>query len=287
MITETSSYLDYFRNESMSDDAFMGRTHALSAVAVILAVFAFIPSLYDKLAPNTNDSMIVLILICLVAAGGALLPDLDNSQSSAESQLGIIGSMLSAFMRATAPIIKTAVHTKYDKNLDNPHRSFYHTAVSAVLIGALFTFLCSPVISFKLGPIECNGRTMALVLAFAATDMALSTIIGAIWKSKKTVDTIASLAMSFGIAWFLLESMPTGISYTIVGIALGIGYIIHIAGDCMTVSGTPLLFPLKIHGKLWYDIRFLKIQAGGVVENFVFMPLFIIIIVISLIAILL
>lgn len=281
----SNDYKSFLVNEIDSDDAFMGRTHALSAVAVILAVFAFIPSLYDKLAPNSNGSLIVLALIALTASGGALLPDLDNTNSSAESQLGIFGSMVSAFMRGTAPLIKTAVHTKYDKDLDNPHRSFYHTALSAIIIGALFAFLCSPAISFKLGPVPFNGRMMALVLAFISTDLSLSTIIGSIWKSKKAVDTIVSLGMSFVVAWFLLYSMPSGISYTIVGVSLGVGYFIHILGDCFTTSGVPVLFPFKIRGKFWYDIRFLKIKAGGVVENFVFVPLFILIIIISIIAI--
>lgn len=280
-----SDYKAFVAHEVESDDAFMGRTHALSAVAAILAVFAFVPALYDRLAPNANGSLVVLALMALVAAGGALLPDLDNTTSSAESQLGVFGSMLSAFMRTTAPIVKTAFHSKYDKNLDDPHRSFYHTALSALLAGALFSFLCSPVIDFNLGPVPVNGRMMALVLAFISTDLSLSTIIGSVWKSKKLVDTVVSLGMSFAIAWFLLHSMPSGIPYTIVGVSLGVGYLIHIIGDCFTTSGAPVFFPIKIRGKLWYDIRFLKIKAGGVVENFVFMPLFIIVVVVSLIAI--
>lgn len=281
----TKDYKAFVANEMDSDDAFMGRTHALSAVAVILAVFAFVPALYAHLAPNADGSLVVLALMALTASGGALLPDLDNTTSSAENQLGVFGSMLSAFMRTTAPIVKTAVHSKYDKNLDDPHRSFYHTALSAVLIGLLFSFLCSPVIDFSIGPIQFNGRTMALVLAFISTDLSLSTIIGSIWKSKKLVDTVVSLGMSFAMAWFLLHSMPSGIPYTVVGVSLGVGYLIHIIGDCFTTSGTPVFFPVKIKGKFWYDIRFLKIKAGGVIENFVFMPLFIAVIAISLLVI--
>lgn len=282
-----NEYKNFAIAQSESDDGFMGRTHALSAVALILAVFAFIPSIITKLSDgsNTQSAFAMIALITLVSAGGALIPDLDNTNSSAESQLGIFGTMLSAFMRATAPLVKVALHTKYDKNLDNAHRGFYHTGLCAVLMGALFAFLCSPVINFKVGPVTCNGRTVALILAFISTDLALSTIIGAIWKSKKTLDMIISLSMSFGIAWLLLSIMPAHVPYTLIGLLFGLSMLIHDLGDCFTTQGAPILFPLPIRGKMWYDVRFLKIKAGGLIENYVFMPLFIVIIIISLLLI--
>lgn len=279
-----TEYRKFMIAQAGSDDGFMGRTHALSAVALILAVFAFIPSVITKLADgSSHESVFAMIaLITLVSAGGALIPDLDNTNSSAESQLGIFGTMLSAFMRATAPLVKAALHTKYDKNIDNAHRGFYHTGLCAVLMGALFAFLCSPVINFKVGPVTCNGRTVALILAFISTDLALSTIIGAIWKSKKTLDMIISLSMSFGIAWLLLSIMPAHVPYTLIGLLFGLSMLIHDLGDCFTTQGAPILFPLPIRGKMWYDVRFLKIKAGGLIENYVFMPVFIVIIILSL-----
>jgi hypothetical protein len=44
----------------------------------------------------------------------------------------------------------------------------------------------------------------------------------------------------------------------------------------------PVLFPIPIKGHLWWHVRLLPIKAGGVIENFVFIPFFIIVILISI-----
>lgn len=279
-------YDNLLSREAKSDDGFMGRTHALSALAVVLSVFAFVPGLFYKFSNNHITALVMLTLVALVTSGGALLPDLDNTNSSAKSQLGLIGDILSVFMRATAPVIKTAIHSKYDNNLENPHRSFYHTTVSALLFGGLFSFLCSPLVNINVfGKFTLTGRIMAIILAFIAIDLCLSTVIGSIWSSKNIIQIIASLGCSLGISFALLHFMPKTVPYTIVGVALGAGWFIHCLGDCFTTAGTPLLWPLKIKGKMWYDIRFLKIKAGGMIENFVFTPLFITISIIAFIVI--
>lgn len=278
--------MDFIRHQASDDSAFMGMTHSLSAIALILAVFTFVPALYSHLAPSGN--LVMLALVCLVAGGGALLPDLDNTASTAGSELGVFGQMISAFMRTTSPLIQGATSTKYDRKgqsgkHDSAHRGFYHTILSGIAFGALMAFLCSPVISFKLFSLTVDGKLLSLVLAFLSTDLALSAVLGKIWKSKKIMDTIISLSLSAVVAWLLWSHMPNGTSYTLIGISMGLGWIIHLLGDAFTTQGVPLLAPvIKIKGKRWYDLRVLSIKAGGSFENMVFIPLFIIIIVICL-----
>lgn len=278
---------EHIIREAASDDAFMGRTHALSATALILSCFAFIHGAASWLPKDRASALAFLAFITLIAAGGALLPDLDNTKSTALTQLGVAGEIISLIMRATAPLIKGAIHTKYDNNLDNPHRSFYHTTIAAILCGGLTALLCSPLISWNLGFYTITGRENAIFLAFVSIDLALSSIVGAIWANKKPAIVAVSLLCSFAIAFGLTLVLPKNVPYTIVGLMLGIGWFIHCLGDCFTTAGTPLFWPIPIKGKMWYNIRFLPIKAGGVIENFFFMPLFIIITIIAAITLIL
>lgn len=258
------------------EHGFMGFTHALSAVAVVLLWFVFFPGTFRDLF--SSDNLTVLILLVLVVSGGALMPDLDNTQSSAKSALGPIGALLSAAMRATSPIIKTLIHSKYDKDLDNPHRGFYHTALCAVIMGGIAAVLCSNLIHVDLGPISVNGVFFALILAFVTVDMALSVLAKPLMRKVKSAGGILGgvlgIIISLALVMVLFYFLPKDMNYMAVGIGYGLGWLIHDIGDCFTTAGVPLLFPIPIRGHLWWNIRFLKIKAGGVIENWVFIPLF-------------
>ena len=279
------SWWESVRQTAGNDDAFMGRTHALSAVAVILAVFSFIPSLYMAMSGG-DGGYAMLAMFCMVAAGGALLPDLDNTASTAKSSLGVFGTGISAFMRATSPPIQELISSKYDRRStghEDAHRGFYHTFLSGIIVGALFAFLCSPIISIKIGSLTVNGRLISLLLLFMSVDLAMSALLGEVWKAKRAMDSLVSIIVAFAISALIWYGMGEHGNYTMIGVGLGIGWIIHILGDMFTVSGAPALFPLKIRGKYWYDIRFLKIKAGGAMENMVFVPLFSLIIIICIV----
>ena len=92
------------------------------------------------------------------------------------------------------------------------------------------------------------------------------------------------MAMSILFSVYLIMFMPTTINYSWVGGAVTFGWLTHLFGDMLTVSGVPILFPLKRKGKRWWDYRFpLGIKAGGYVEKTLLIPLFSIIILVSLI----
>lgn len=206
------------------------------------------------------------------------MPDLDNTNSSAESALGFIGSGISAVMRATAPLIQGLLHTKYDKDWDNPHRGFYHSGVSAILFGALMFLLCS--IPGQVGEIT------ALVLAFIGVHIAVSTVAKKALAGAKSkagpVGFAVPLFASIGIIALLWVMLPENVSYSKIGIAFGVGWLIHLLGDMCTTQGVPILWPIPIKGKMWWHVRLLPIKAGGVIENYVFIPLFLVIIGISI-----
>lgn len=91
---------------------------------------------------------------------------------------------------------------------------------------------------------------------------------------------------SIVVAIALISLLPEGLSYNWVGAAVTFGWIAHILGDMMTVSGVPLLWPLKYKGKRWWDFRLpLGIKAGGWIEKSILVPLFSIIIIVAAIGI--
>jgi len=52
----------------------------------------------------------------------------------------------------------------------------------------------------------------------------------------------------------------------VVGLAVLIGYLAHLLGDLFTLSGVPLLFPLK------FNARVPLVKTGGVLEKLVVFP---------------
>lgn len=276
----TTKLLRAIKTKTHTEQGFMGMTHALSACALVLALIAFAPLFMEKVLGVWQISFVALL--CLALIGGALMPDLDNTNSSANSALGFVGDGISAVMRVTAPIVKNMVHTKYDKDLDNPHRSFYHTGVSAILVGGLGAAACAIT--------GMTGKICAMVLAFIGAHVALSTLLKgslkkAAGKSNKIIGALLPLVFSLAVVAALWFTLPKTVPYWEIGVAFGLGWLVHILGDMCTTSGVPILWPVPIRGKMWYDVRLLKIKAGGAVENVLFIPLFTIIIIISVVVI--
>lgn len=258
-------------------------THALSAVALLMIIFVMSPHIIAK-ALHGDTQPAYLILLLLVAVGGALMPDLDNTNSSAKSALGVIGVGISGFMRFTAPVIQGLLHTKYDKDYDNPHRGFYHTALSSILFGGLTWLLCSDIIDIPVsGSFHINGKMFALIIVFIGSHIALSTLGKPIMKKVShaagVIGFIMPTLLSLAIVGVLWSQLSNATDYRSVGLAFGLGWLIHILGDMCTTQGVPVLFPIPIKGKLWWHVRLLPIKAGGAAENYLFIPAFIIIIV--------
>lgn len=69
--------------------------------------------------------------------------------------------------------------------------------------------------------------------------------------------------------------MPPAHGYPWLGMAVGVGAVMHCLGDAITKAGVPFVWPIPIRGKRWWDITlpgFLSIRAGGMFEYTVLMP---------------
>lgn len=267
-----------------SDAAFMGRTHATSAVALFLGFIAFFPLLTEKVL-GTNNFWLVLAA-AITAAGASLLPDLDNTSSTARNSLGPVGHVCSEAFRALSVVIQTSVRTGRDAKEPNPHRGALHTIPAALLFGAaaLFATRLGGEVNLPLLGETPWGGVAAMVTVFITCHLALSGLFKPFMNKvadSSPVGELVELGLSAVVAVGLYTQFPAATDYWWLGVAVFVGYAVHILGDCFTTAGCPVLFPIPRKGKLWYNVRFLSIKAGGTVENVLFVPFFTIVIAIS------
>ena len=281
-------YLSVIRGRFTGDSGFMGVTHALSVLAASLMLLAFAPAFMTGLL-KTNDTA-ALILFVIVSIGAGNLPDLDNTHSRAKSDLGMFGVPVSAFFRTTSVIAQSAIRTKRDDPTPNPHRGAWHTIPAAMLLGGL-TFFGTRIESKITLPVLGEttwGYIVALVIAFILTHLMLSTLAKKMMdkvRKSNAVGEMIALAISSFVTFSLMRMISNGSGdFWWLGIAVAFGMSIHVLGDCFTTAGAPIFFPITglVRGKFWWTTRFLPIKAGGPFENYVFVPVFVILSVVGI-----
>lgn len=272
-----------------SDSGLMGPTHALSAVAMAFLVTWLASDFMFGTVLGSNSS-VVFITAVIIIVGAALMPDLDAVKSTSINVLGPIGTALSKLMRGSSSVIQSTIRSKSDSPNPDPHRGFWHTILSGVLIGLLVTGLASINIElFKIKDFSVSIATFVVVLIiYISIQLLMASLFRSIYK--KSEKSLLSMLLIKGgglvAAIALLALVPNDLNYNWVGAAVTFGWIAHLLGDAMTVSGVPLLFPLRFKGKMWWNYRLpLGIKAGGWIEKSILVPLFSIITIISAIGV--
>lgn len=268
-----------FSTISKNEDGFMGYTHALSALAVLLMCVAFIPNFLTSIVGN--DNVWVVIMFILAGIGASMIPDLDNTTSRAKSDLGFFGIVLSGVFRVTSTTIQTLIRTKRDDADPNPHRGFWHTIPAAILLGGL-AFLATLIeaeITVPLFGTMSWGTLIAMLIVAVLTNLTLSTLFKEFMDKLRKSEIVGELIAAFvslAISATLFYNIPKDENFWWLGVAVAMGMAIHILGDCFTTAGAPILFPFAafIKGKFWWTTRFTKIKAGGPAEKMLFVPLF-------------
>lgn len=274
-----------------NDNGFMGPTHALSAIAIYLLIAALIPNILFNNILQT-DNIFIFIASIFIIAGSAVLPDLDNTKSTAISTLGILGKLLSKGMRAFSVMIYFAIKGERDDNNPNPHRGFWHTLVSSLLVLFIVTLTTSLPGSITLPILNKESKIsflFACIWIFVCLQLSLASLFGQATKKIKKNNFFGSLFITIVtilVTVSILAFAPSTLSYSWIGAVMALGYTIHILGDTLTVAGTPLLWPYKNKGKRWWTYRLLKIKAGGPIEYGIFIPLFSTITIFSLVKLL-
>lgn len=192
----------------------MGASHALSGAAAWVAVTATaVPAL--GLYPLEPSAVLVG---ALVAAGAALLPDVDHRGATIARSVPFVG-------RAAAGAVGT---------LTGGHRRGMHSllAVIAVLYGTWgLTFLVwTPEGWNRQLPIGSLVIVVAMI-AFAVKALKIVNKWSIAWLIGVTFATAVLLWAPHGIAW-----LP---------VCIALGYLVHVLGDALTTDGVPLLWPLS------------------------------------------
>lgn len=262
------------------DDALMGQAHASTGLAAFLAFLAFAGSGAVNLVLGNEPSMGQYVLSAVAFVAGALIPDFDNTSSTAKSSMGIFGGPITFAFRESSRLVQT-IHTKQDaksraKAHDVVHRGFWHSLVGAVALALIVNFLTSnplmTAIMLPLGFLGIGnlGALIAAVICLAALHIAVSGLnLGALKaaKSTKNVGSTLMFLVSVAVTLMFFNSIPAG-QYMWLGYSLGIGAVVHIIGDAFTRAGVPLFSPIiPRKGKLWYTYRFATFEAKSEALN--------------------
>jgi membrane-bound metal-dependent hydrolase YbcI (DUF457 family) len=200
----------------------MGVNHATSGAAVWFAATAALPSFGTHAYPLHAAGVLSGAVVC---AGAALLPDADHHSGTISHSVPVLGRIIARSI----------------EDASGGHRHGAHT----ILAGALVTLVAVLVGRFavdvpQLGsvPIGPAIATIALI-AFAVKARELVRTWSAAW--------LIGLVAAAAVVVFAPDN-PTWFP-----IAVGLGFLTHIAGDLLTVEGVPApTWPVQIRPpKAW------------------------------------
>jgi membrane-bound metal-dependent hydrolase YbcI (DUF457 family) len=240
----------------------MGPSHALSGGAGWLA-----GSLALQHFDHFHQTPVQLAVGTVMCAGGALLPDMDLSGRVTTNQGGATVAhtfgVFSLFLAECVEKLSLGVYdiTKghRDPHRDNGHRTFTHTLPFNVGVGLGVFELC---LHF--------GKPAVLAVLFLTFAMALRGMFEK-WAHRAGWVIVTLTAAAGTVAAY--EALPAGRGYPVLGIALGVGGLIHILGDMLTRHGCPVLWPVPTgRGRMWRCIGLpdsFSVKVGGKVEVYV------------------
>lgn len=228
----------------------------------------------------------VLVLGTTVAAGAALAPDLDNYSSTVVSAFGFVGKGVGRIVDAVSVAVYNLTKSSREEVKDYGHRTLFHTLVAAILAGLGVSALTASTTLVKNIPVLgtltwgqiWSTIIMAIFLNLGLTGLFSKQIKKYRAKFGPTIILLLSVVLAIVTAALLPPGNHAG-SYSWLGLAVGFGWFIHLLGDAITKQGVPLLWPLRIRRKAWYDIALpsiFRIKAGGSVETVILLPLFIV-----------
>jgi len=227
----------------------MGRTHALTGWCAGLGIAPLLG----------HGDLAGALLVGLVTAGFALLPDFDHRHSTASRYLGPLTGAVSFLLRKSSRYVYAITKGPRDEPVTGEHRHLSHTVLFAVLLGY-----------FTAGATELGGKWAVLGVAVFAVLLAEAALGD--WVMIVFLGAVGYFLIRFGLDATLghLQSLSG-----VLGIAVAVGCFVHCLGDAVTISGCPFLFPLPIAGETWYELRppkWLRFRTGGPVESLFMFP---------------
>ena len=239
----------------------MGPSHALSGAAVWLT-----GSLALDHFAHYHQHPVAIAVGTAMCAGGALLPDMDLSGRVTSDKGGATVAhtfgVASLFVAEVVEKISLGVYNltsmRRDPHRENGHRTLTHTLPFTAGVGFGVFELCVR-----------GGRWAVLGVLFFTFAMALRGMFQR-WATRAgwLLVTLAAAAATFGGYEFL----PAGRGYPVLGLAIGVGCLVHILGDMLTSHGCPIFWPIPTGRRMWRCVGLpdgFSVKVGGRVERYV------------------
>jgi len=258
----------------------MGPSHAISGAAGWLGITAIASTTPQLDFIPTDPTSIALGT--MVAAGAALAPDIDSYGSTVVRSFGIFGRFFYNIANAISLFFANLVRTRKDEPKENGHRTLFHTLLFAILAGFLTSLAGSATTEVDIfGETYSLGTVLTLVILGIFLHLGLGGLfVKPISKARSKFGPYIMMLITAGItltiAWVINQTGDTTEQYPWLGLAVGFGWVMHLLGDMITKMGVPLFWPLPWRGRLWWNFAtptFMRITAGGAVENVIIFPL--------------
>lgn len=223
----------------------LGRTHAVGG-------FVLGAGAADICAAVHQMPFIPIAMACgTMAAGAALLNDLDTSSSTASNSAGRISQALSVAVQKICLIAFRLTSTPEDVRYGSPvHRGLTHTLLFSAFVGA------------TVGVLAAWGFWAIFFIALVC----MAPLVRIVAPS---VRGVPSVLLPIVVAGFVAYLNPAPLA---MGGAIGLGILSHAILDGCTVMGVPLFWPLRLRGMRWRRVgipRSLRIETGGRAEPWV------------------
>lgn len=294
-----NKFLKFNRFFTREVKGFAGITHMLIAT-VLFQIIWILPIFSSQTSMIKEKGIVAVVLFWGIVLGASLMPDLDNTQSTAGYQLGLLGKVMSMFMMMTSGMIYSLFRTKKD-HCKSQHRMFWHTPFICIIgfvIVIFFTpksdstvFGCVQDIvsnkSFKIDGMNFSGFSVILllfILCVASFHLFLNTVCYKLGKIfARDFFSIAKMVLTIACAVYLGFTMPIEyIKFMSYGVC--IGNLFHNIGDLFSLGSIPLLFPIPIKGEIWHKPYFpFQLETGGMANQILNFALGIIIIILFLV----
>lgn len=236
----------------------MGPSHALSGAAVWLA-----GSWALEHFAGYEQSPLAIAVGTAVCAGGALFPDLDLSGRVTRNQggatvartFGVLSLFLAEVIEKFSLGVYTATRLSKDPHRHNGHRTLTHTLPFAALMGWGTAGLCT-----------LYGKWAVIGVLFFMIGLALR---GLFDEWAKRAGWVAITLISLSAAFFTFLMLPGDRGYPMLGLAVGVGCVVHVLGDLITSAGVPILWPIPVKRRMWMMIGLpngIALRTGSAAE---------------------
>jgi hypothetical protein len=192
------------------------------------------------------------VVLATVTAGAALLPNLDHPDARQSRLLYLLTAGLSAVVQGLSRLLARLTSRRSDA-YGGERQYFTHTLVFAVLLVAGVTWWVSSAKAFAVVAVLLLA---CLFIVDALGDWLLPAVLGALLVALVNTDELATMS-----PW--------------LGVAVGVGCLVHCVGEGLTGDGSPLFWPLPLGGQLWREIdapALVRFPAGGLFEVAVLLP---------------